>query len=150
MFEDPFGSNPIVLDDAERAAIQAWVDAAARRLALPGWVIVVTRHASEPDAMASSFIYDEADRAYIAVSTDWRKAAPEELRHALTHELLHPHFQRVTRLSERLVEAELGKRTEAVIDMAVHISEEQSIDRLARAIAGFLPLVEIPTAVVNA
>jgi hypothetical protein len=54
-------------------------------------------------------------------------------------ELLHCHFHPVTRLAEQLVERELGTRTEAVIDSAVSITEERSIDRLAAALASLLP-----------
>ena len=144
MGKDPFGSRKVVLDDAERSAIQEWVDRAARRLALPGWRLIVSPHQSLDDSHASTFIRDSSDEAHIALDADWRDLTPAELRHALTHELLHPHFQRVTRMFEKLVEAELGRRTEAVIEQAVQEVEEQTIDRLAFAIAEFLPLVEVP------
>lgn len=143
MARDPFGSHAVVLDDAERSAIQRWVDENARRLGLPGWRIVVSAHGSEKNAYASSFIADSSDHAFIALAADWHDATPDELRHSLTHELLHPHFQRVTRLAEKLIENELGQRTEAVIEQAVQEVEEQTIDRLAFAIAALLPLVEV-------
>src|SRR4051812_38066790 len=103
MARDPFGSNTVVLDDAERSAIQRWVDENARRLGLSGWRIVVTVHAAETDTIASSFIRDASDDAVVALGVNWREATPDELRHTLTHELLHPHFQRVTRLAEKLI-----------------------------------------------
>lgn len=144
MARDPFGSNTVVLDDAERSAIQRWVDENARRLGLSGWRIVVSAHAADKDDIASSFIRDVSDDAVVALGVDWRDATSDELRHALTHELLHPHFQRVTRLAEKLIEDELGNRAEALIDAAIQEVEELTIDRLAYAIAAFLPLVEIP------
>lgn len=146
MSRDPFGSHKLVLEDAERAAIQEWVDLAAGLLALRDWRIVVSPHEAEVAAIASSFIRDNSDDAVIALAADWRDATPVELRHSLVHELLHPHFQRVTRLAEKLIEAELGKRAEAIIDQAVMEVEEQTIDRLAFAVAQFLPFVGLPDA----
>lgn len=144
MSVDPFGDHPVVLSEDERQAIQAWVDAVAPSLGLDGWRLIVTPHEAEPDAWASSFIRDQMDEATVALATNWHELPPERLRHTLTHELLHPHFQRVTRLAEKLLENELGRRTEAVIEAAIEEAEEQAIDRLSWALARFLPLVALP------
>jgi hypothetical protein len=141
---DPFADNSIVLSEDEQAAIQAWVDDAKKQLALSDWSIVVSRHASEKEALASSFIRDHADESIIALASEFREWTADEIRHALTHELLHPHFQRVTLLAQKLIETELGKRTEAVIEAACREVEELSIDRLAGAVARFLPPVKLP------
>lgn len=144
MAEDPFGSNPIALEDAEQAAIQSWVDQAARRLALPHWTIVVSPHAAPAEYIAVSSIREQSDFAWIALAASWRKTTRQELRHSLTHELLHPHIGRITGLAERLIQHELGRRSEAIIVAALKEVEETTIDRLAGAIAEFLPLVELP------
>lgn len=142
----PFSDRPLLLSEEEAAALQAWVDAAKRQLALSDWEITVSRHEAQPGAIASSFVRHQADISTIAVSAEWRDWSLEELRQNLTHELLHPHFERVTAMADKLVENELGTRTEAVIRAAVGEVEEQSIDRLATAIAHFLPLPAIPPA----
>ena len=138
----PFADEPILLTEAEQAGLQAWVDAVQPRLALSHWRITISRHQAKDDAYASSFIRNHADISVIALSRECRSWTAEELRQNLTHELLHPHFQRVTAMAAHLIETELGKRTEAVIEAAVREVEEQSIDRLATAIARFLPLPE--------
>lgn len=140
----PFADNPVSLSEAGQAALQAWVDAARARLALSDWEITVVREQSEGTALASSFVRHEADVSHIALSAEIAEWSPDELRQTLTHELLHCHFERVTALANRLVEHELGRRTEAVITSAVSLIEEQTIDRLATAIARFLPLPEMP------
>ena len=52
--------------------------------------------------------------------------------------------ERVTRMAEKLLEHELGNRTEAVIEAAIQEVEEQSVDRLAYAVSEFMP--EVPEA----
>ena len=140
----PFSGNPVHLSAAENAVLQAWVDDAKKRLALSDWAITVTRHQVNGDALAESFVRDHADISVIAVGTECREWDADELRQNLTHELLHCHVQRITRLSDKLIEHELGKRTEAVIWAAVNEVEEQTVDRLATAIARFLPLPKWP------
>lgn len=139
----PFEDAPILLTELEQADLQAWVDTAKLQLALSDWSITVSRHETGKDTYASTYIQDHGDVAIIALSPECRAMTAEELRATLVHELLHPHFQRVTRLAERLIQGELGTRAEAIIDEAVQITEEQAIDRLAYAIARWLPL---PTA----
>lgn len=136
----PFADLPILLTEAEQRDLQAWVDTVRPLLALVHWEITVSRHQCNDGALASSHIRDYADISVVALSPDARTWSAKELRQNLTHELLHPHFQRVSAMASLLVENELGKRTEAVIEAAVRQVEEQSIDRLATAIARFLPL----------
>lgn len=140
----PFVENPIVLTDEERNAIQQWVDGRKRELALSDWDITVTTHSAEDSAFAASHIRDSADVTTIALGSEWRDLTPDELRETLVHELLHPHFHRQTRLAITLIENELGKTTEAVIEAAITNAEEIAIDRLATAVARWLPYVEIP------
>lgn len=140
----PFADSPVVLTDDECRALQVWVDETRPRLALSDWSITVSRHQTTSDAIASSFVRDHADISVIALGSECHSWSADEMRQNLTHELLHPHFQRVTALAGHLIEHELGKRTEAVIEAAVREVEEQTIDRLATAIARFLPLPRWP------
>jgi hypothetical protein len=97
-------------------------------------------------AYLGEWVRDESDELAVAVGRDFLTAGPEEQRATLAHELLHPHFYRVTRLADRLIETELGKRTEAIISTAVRQAEELTIERLAHAIAVWLPKVKMPDA----
>lgn len=141
---EPFAGNPVHLSEAEQASLQAWVDDAKRRLSLSDWSITVSRHRVNGGEIAQSFVRHQADISTIALSAECHEWDAAELRQNLTHELLHPHFERVTALADRLIENELGTRAEAIIVAAVSEVEEQTIDRLATAIARFLPLPEWP------
>lgn len=146
MSRDPFDDHPIALSNEERDAVQAWVDRAKPMLGLPHWSIKVTRHKSDKGALATSFVRDHADESFIALPDSLVDVDPSELRQTLTHELLHCHLQPLTRLVEDLIEHELGKRTEAVIETSISHVEERTIERMAAAIACFLPFVEVPNA----
>jgi hypothetical protein len=138
--KDPFDDGrPRVLDDKQTKALQRWLDKAAPLVGLAGWDIRASPFAPEPKSYASSYIRDQADIVFVAVCGELPTWPEPEQRAVLGHELMHPHFQRVTRLAEKLVENELGKRTEAVIETAVSELTEQTVDRLGRAVSRFLP-----------
>ena len=139
---DPFDKNAAdAITAPQRDVLVAWLRDAGDRLALRDWRIRVSTHEAERHAIASSYIQDQGDETWVSVERGFF-GRPERLRrHSLTHELLHPHFYRVTRMAEKLLEHELGNRTEAVIEAAVREVEEQSIDRLAWAVSEFLPQV---------
>lgn len=142
---DPFSKNPAgAVTDDQAATLHGWLRAAADQLALRDWRIRVSTHEAQHDSIASSFIADHSDDTVIAVQRGFFELPERARRHALTHELLHPHFQRITRMAEKLLESELGNRTEAVITAAVSEVEELTIDRLAWAISEWLP--EAPSA----
>lgn len=143
--KDPFddGRSP-VLSESQRVYVEAWLREAGDMLALKDWRIAASAFVSEKSADASSFIRDNTDETVVSVGRDFLEADADEQRAILTHELLHPHFYRVTRMAERLIESELGKRTEAIVEAAVEITEEQAIDRLANAIARWLPKFLLP------
>jgi hypothetical protein len=142
---DPFDKNaPDAITDAQRDVLAAWLRDAGDRLALREWRIRVSTSEAERDAIASSYIQDNADETWVAVERGFFERPERQRRHSLAHELLHPHFYRVTRLADKLIERELGTRTEAVIMAAIGQVEEQSIDRLAWAVSEWLP--EVPEA----
>jgi hypothetical protein len=144
---DPFDKGRArVLTDEQRDYLAGWVREVADMLALRDWRIFVSPFDAEKDSHATSWIANRYDEQWIAVGRRFFDESPDERRETLMHELLHPHFYRVTRLGFDLVERELGTRTEAVIETAVEVAEELAIDRLARAIAGFFPAVELPEA----
>jgi hypothetical protein len=143
--KDPFDDGRSrLLTEEQRAYLGTWLREAGDLLALKDWRIECSPFDCEKSAYASTFIRDATDEATIAVGRDFLSHNGEEQRATLTHELLHPHFYRITHLAETLITAELGKRTEAVIDAAVEQLEELTIDRLAHAIAGWLPPVKMP------
>lgn len=142
---DPFDKNAAdAITAAQRDVLVAWLRDAGDRLALRDWRIRVSTCEAGGDAIASSFIQDAGDEIWVAVERGFFNRPERNRRHSLTHELLHPHFQRVTRMAEKLLEHELGNRTEAVIEAAVAEVEEQSVDRLAYAVSEFMP--EVPDA----
>lgn len=122
----------------------AWLRRQADSLGLRDWRIRVSPFDAVKGSDASSFVKDEGDETVIAVGREFLRDDPVEQRATLVHELLHCHFQPLTRLAETLVEAELGKRTEAVIDAAVANLEERTIERLAHPLAMFLEPFEMP------
>lgn len=145
MSRDPFEANPIVLTEEQRVYLEQWVRRAADRMGLRDWAIQISRHMSgQPNVWAESFLADHREDEWIALGKDFVEREPEAQRWTLVHELIHCHFQPVTRMAERLWENELGARTEATIDTAVSIVEERCIDRLARAIAVFFEPVVLP------
>jgi hypothetical protein len=142
---EPFADNaPGAITEEQAEAIQRWCEDASARLGLRDWRWRVSTHEAEPKAYASSYVLDQGDESVVAVSSDFTSRPEPEQRHSLTHEVLHPHFYRVTRLFDKLIERELGNRTEAVIMAAVHEAEEQAIDRMAYAVARMLPPLELP------
>ncbi len=141
---DAHGPGERVLSESQRAYIEAWLRSAADRLALRDWRIRVSAYIAHDQALASSFIRDRADESEIAVGRDFAQRSPDDQRVSLVHELLHPHFHRVSRLAFELIEDELGRRTEAVIQVAVRSAEELTIERLARALAPSFAPVELP------
>lgn len=134
-----------VLSEPQRLYVEGWLRAAGDLLGLRDWRITATAFVAQNGAHASTFIRDRSDAIEVAVSREFPSRRPDEQRETLIHELLHPHFHRVTQLASELIEHELGKRTEAVIDAAVAFQEELAIERLAKAIAPFYPAVELPT-----
>jgi hypothetical protein len=142
---DPFDAQPVILSEEQRVYLEHWLRRQADRLGLRDWAIRMTAHApTNENSWAESHIQDNSEETVVAVSKDWLTQDPEEQRHSLTHELLHCHFYPVTRMAERLWSSELGRRTEAVIEMAVQITEERALDRLARALSQLLESVEVP------
>jgi len=142
---DPFDKNaPDSITAAQRDVLVAWLRDAGDRLALRDWRIRVSTCEAERDAIASSYIQDNGDEIWVAVERGFFERPERHRRHSLVHELLHPHFYRVTRLADKLIERELGTRTEAVIMASIGQVEEQSIDRLAWAVSEWLP--EVPEA----
>lgn len=140
---DPFASNPpTTLSEQEQQGMARWLRTAADQLALRDWRIYVSAHQAERDAIAASVIRDGSDELWVAVEAGWAEAHERRRRASLTHELLHAHFQRVTRMVEVLVKNELGARQELTIEAAMTEVEEQTIDRLAWAISEFLPPLE--------
>lgn len=133
-----------VLTEPQRAYVEQWLRTTADLMGLRDWMVRASAYIAHDDAIASSFVRDRADETEVGVGRDFATNSSDEQRATLVHELLHPHFYRVTRLAFELIESELGKRTEAVIEAAVRSVEELTIERLARAIAPLFPTVELP------
>jgi hypothetical protein len=142
---DPFDAQPVILSEEQRVYLEHWLRRQADRLGLRDWTIRMTAHApNDDDAWAVSHVQDNTEESVVSVSKAFLSQDAEDQRHSLTHELLHCHFYPVTRMAERLWASELGRRTEAVIEQAVQITEERAVDRLARALAQLLEPVEMP------
>jgi len=141
-----FESPERVLSEAQRAYLEWWCQHCAILLGLAGWNVSVTAfwHGRD-DAHAVSHVQDAADYIEIALDRGFLERHELAQRRTLAHELLHPHFYRITRLQERLVEGELGHRTEAILELAVELLEEQTITRLGDAIAEMLPAIAMPS-----
>jgi hypothetical protein len=137
---DPYAGRPRILTDRQVEDVRAWIADTTPLLGLQDWRISVSPLAAVDGAIASSHLRDDASVTWLAVGQDFLDAGPEERTATLIHELLHCHFQPVTRLAEKLVAGELGKRTEAIIEAAISVAEETAIDRLAGGLARVLPV----------
>lgn len=135
---------PGALTEEQAREVTRWLYQAAALVGLREWRWLVSTHEAESGAYASSYVLDQGDESVVAVAMDFAKRPEEEQRHSLTHELLHPHFYRITRLVDKLVERELGQRTELILMTAVREVEEQTIDRMAWSIAKLLPPLRLP------
>jgi hypothetical protein len=146
--KDPFEKDDKarLLDDRQLAYYEDWLRRSADRLGLREFIVRGSPYPCD-SGVAQTFIEDESDRIFVALSRDTVESdTPDEQREALAHELLHPYFHRVSRAAERLIKNELGYRTEALFEEALEIFEELSLDRLARAVAPFLDPFELPKA----
>lgn len=135
-----------VITEEQREYLETWCRNVADGLGLRDWRVRVSAYISRDGSYASSFIRDRSDSTEIAVDRDFVSRPPDEQRATLVHELLHPHLHRLTQLAAELIEHELGKRTEAVIETAIAFHEELVIERLANAIAHNFPPVQMPPA----
>ncbi len=136
---DPFDDGrPADLTPAQVAHVSAWLRKHADLLGLRDAVITVSPRPAAADATAASHLQDCTDHSVVALGKTFAESTPEQQRATLTHELLHLHFQPVTRMVDRLIEDELGKRAEGLISAAVSEVEERCIDRLAHGLAQLL------------
>lgn len=145
---DPFAGDGVerLLTDAQVDAIASWLRRQADRLGLRDWVVRVSPYPAGRDSTAASHLLDNAEVAVVAVSSGWLRATPEDQATTLTHELLHCHVQPITRMAEKLVEGELGSRTEALFVAALAQVEERCIDRLAHGLAPLLEPLDLAVA----
>ena len=134
-----------LLTDEQALYLHGWVRRAADLLGLREWSIVVTPwRVDDETAYAGTFIRDYGDQARVSIGRRFLTIGADEQRRTLTHELLHPPFYRVTRPAIRMVTGHLGRMAEDLFRTALTDAEELAIDRLATAIAPFLPMVELP------
>ncbi len=78
-------------------------------------------------------------QATIQLAHDWPDKDPEEVRHTVTHELLHCHLDPVSRVLEN-VETNLGEAVYGVVRCAHRDAIEWAVDGIADAVAPLLPL----------
>lgn len=140
MGPDPFATDgPRLLEEADRAHLQAWVRSQADAIGLRDWRVTVSPYPAHDGHFATSHLRVDAEDSTIAVSADFLTMSDQDQRRLLAHELLHCHVQPIVGMAMALVDGELGTRAEALISTAVGRVEERSIDRLATALAELLP-----------
>lgn len=133
----------VKLTDAQRAALQAWIDDAKPALRLSHWYIVAKDTPPEDgdgtidaEAFAGSFIRDNSDYSSVHLGDSFWQEDSEAQRETLTHELLHCHLYRLHQF--------VGDRLRGPDRATASVLEEIAIEQLARIIAPHLPVPEIP------
>lgn len=135
---DPFEGESPHSEETLRA-IAGWLRRAADLLGLRDWDVRASKKIPAGDAIAETFIRDSAPEAIVAISPTFFEWSEADRRKTLVHELLHAHIHPITKFARDAVEGELGHTAEAIVEQAINELEEQTCDRLARAIAPLLP-----------
>jgi hypothetical protein len=126
-------------------ALREWVNESQQVLGLDHWEITIIEAASDVDAWADIDAHPQQPTADLRVSFDFWKQSPEKQRLVLTHELMHLVVSRYARIAENLEDA-LGALAWAVIEPQLEDAEERAVEHMARIVAPYLSLPNLPAA----
>lgn len=126
-------------------AVADYVRTLADLLHLKDWRIVVDNEPppTEPPALAAVKVTPGRKYAIVRFASDWYESAPEELRHTVTHELIHCHIAGMDQAVEGAADV-FGLPAYNLFANGFNMALEHATDGLADAVAGFLPLPTIP------
>lgn len=124
-------------------ALEAWIADAIPLLGLEAWEITVLRDAADVTAHADIDPAPQRWTADLRLAHDFFAQSPEKQRLVLTHELIHLVVARADQVVENLEEP-LGKIAFGLFEPNYVDASERAVEHLARIIAPFLPLPELP------
>jgi len=125
--------------------LEAYVSELQAALNLAHWKVSIARDASDVDAWADINPHEQNHTAELRISHDFWKQTPEHQREILIHEMLHLVTARLDQTVEALEDA-FGKVIWAVFEPQYENATERAVDHLARVIAPFVPLPDLPPA----
>ena len=125
--------------------LEDWLIESQSALGVADWKLNVVKDASDVDAWADIDPHAQNHTADLRVAHDFWRQEPEKQRLILTHELLHLVLARYARVTETLEES-LGKLAWAVLEPQLEDAEERATEHLARIIAPYLSLPNLPKA----
>jgi hypothetical protein len=124
--------------------LEAYVSEIQTALNVAHWKVSIARDASDVDAWADINPHEQNHTAELRISHDFCQT-PEMQREVLTHEMLHLVTARLDQTVEALEDA-MGKVLWAVFEPQYENATERAVDQLARVIAPFIPLPDLPKA----
>lgn len=111
----------------------------ADAMCLRDWAVLIDHDPSPAGTSAQVRMADDRRELAVAVCADWERLAPDEQRHALVHELVHPHLRDVwSSVEDGALEA-FGGMAYRLYVQAVRRQVERSTDALAQVIAPYMP-----------
>jgi hypothetical protein len=115
----------------------------ANLMGLRDWSVEVTRTPPfDPDALATCQVADGRRHLRLSFARDFPSLPPEEQRHALVHELIHPHLASMDHTVREDLAGELGGAAYRLFRARFIRDLEGAVDALAGVIAPTLPLIK--------
>jgi len=128
------------MNDAQHAALSAYIRDLADVLHLRDWEISLSRTISDTGHYRAEIsLHQQKDEAIIELAESWFGRTREQQRRTLVHELLHIHTSRLCRVMTR-VSTQIGSELMTYLESTHGEEEEIVIERLARVIAPMMPL----------
>jgi hypothetical protein len=123
---------------------QAYIRDIADRMALKDWTILLSDEPADEESEATTFLTNGRKVAKVYLSSKWEGRTPEEQRHTVVHEMVHPHLYPLTNMGEDDIEPLIGKAAHTLWQASFRRELEYAVDGLADAIAPLMPLPEPP------
>jgi hypothetical protein len=108
-------------------------------MGLRDWAVFVEHDPSKSDTWAQVQIPDGRREVHILFCADFEQLEPDDQRHAIVHELVHPHLARIWSTVEDGAQESLGGVALRMFLQTVRRDLEHSVDALAAIIASHMP-----------
>lgn len=108
-------------------------------MGLRDWAVVIDHEPSEDGTLAQVRVAVERRELSMAFCGRFDELDPDDRRHAVTHELVHPHLRDIWSAVEVGAAEAFGGMAYRVYVGGVRRAVEQSVDALAAVIAPYLP-----------
>jgi hypothetical protein len=125
-----------VTDEAgERNDLTRWIERLADELELRDWRITVSEEPPPPGVNGRCRV--AYGRKVCTLQIDW-SLPRDDLKHAVVHELLHPHFEAAKAMVEHELEHLLGAAADRAFFLGFRRNFETGIDAVATALVNSL------------